>query len=185
VRQQEGYIKELSTVHPGSWLMDNNLLACGREHVEKVFSMLLGQSDVKLLGGLDVRLLRSWHVEWLSKMKLKNLSIAYDVPGVEDSLVEALQMLHDGGISHGVIRCFVLAGFYSWDTPKKAEERCRFVLKHGATPFAMVYRNMDDERLPTSSEWAKWSNLWKHQRVIYSRAKREGIPTYQETLKCK
>jgi hypothetical protein len=118
-------------------------------------------------------------------MKLKNVSIAYDMPGVEDSLIDALRMLHDGGISHGLIRCFVLAGFFPEDTVEKAEGRCRLVLEHGATPFAMVYRGRDDMNRSINSEWIKWSNLWKHQIRIYSRAKLEGIPTYQETLRCK
>lgn len=180
VYNQEGPIKEFS-IHPGSWLMDNNLLACSEGHIRKVFSMLRKQKgQVKLLGGLDIRLLKSWHVELISQLKLLNVSIAYDMPNVEDALVEGLYILHDGGISHGVIRCFVLAGFFDWDTPQKAEERCRFVLKYGATPCAMFYRGPDEIRERKPKEWSKWAVRWAWQPGIYAMAKRENIPTYQE-----
>lgn len=180
VHLQEGNIRELKTVHPGPWVMDNNLLACSRGHVERVFTMLLGQRNVKFLGGLDVRLLKEWHVGWLSRMKLSNVSIAYDMPGVGDDLVRSLGLLHDGCVSHGVIRCFVLAGFFSWDTVVKAEERCRFVLQLGATPCAMYYRGPDDFRHRKPPEWAAWAKRWSWQPGIYAMAKREGIPTYQD-----
>ena len=183
VHSQEGGIRELSVIHPGNKLMDNNLLACSRGHVESVFDMLDGQKDVMLMGGLDVRLLEEWHVDRLAKLRLRNVAIAYDMEGVEESLERSLVLLHGGGVPHGKIHCFVLGGFFGWDTPEKAEERCRLVLRLGATPTAMTYRHSNDFSPRKSSEWRKWAIRWSWQKGIYAMAKREGILTYQETLR--
>jgi len=177
---REGGIRELPVVYPGSWVMDNNLLACSRAHVEAVFSMLMLRREVKFLGGLDIQLLRGWHVEWLSRLRLSNVSIAFDNPNEESRLVTSLELLHSGDVGYGVIRCFVLGGFFRWDSPEKAEERCRFVLKHGATPCAMYYRGPNDVKFCKPPEWAAWANRWTCQPGVYAMAKREGIPTYQD-----
>ena len=183
---QEGSLRELNTIHSGSKLMDNNLLACSRSHIEKVFDMLETQKGVILSGGLDARLLEKWHAERIAKLNLRNIATAYDSMGVGKSVENALEILHEAGIPHGKIHCFVLGGFFDNDTPEKAEKRCRSVLLWGATATAMYYRGPDEmEKKWKSKEWQKWVTRWSNQRAIYSRAKRDGIPTYQDTLKCK
>lgn len=182
VRQQEGCIRELSTIHVGNKLMDNNLLACSRPHIEKVFSMLDTQKDVMLMGGVDIRLLKKWQAERIGQLHLRDLAIAYDMEGLEEPLARSLDLLHEAGVPHGKIHCFVLVGFFDWDSPEKAEERCRFVLRHGATPTAMLYRTPDDMNYRKSPVWASWCLRWAWQRGVYAMAKREGIVTYQDLL---
>ncbi len=179
VHEQEGDLHELKKIHVGSWVMDNNLLACSDAHVSKVFDMLEGRKDVKFLGGLDVRFLKGWHAERLAKLALSNVSIAYDMPGVEPHLERGLRLLHGAGVGHGVIRCFVLAGYFDWDTPDKAEGRCREVLRLGATPCAMFYRGPDEANPRKPVEWSKWAVRWSWQPGVYAMAKREGLLTYQ------
>jgi len=139
--------------------------------------------NVRFLGGLDIRLIREWHIDWLSKMKIKVLAIAFDMPNVEEHLKRSLKLLHQGGISHGVIYCFVLGGFFEWDTPEKAENRCRLVLKNGATPFGMYYKGPGASVRKKPVEWGKWASRWAYMPGIYAMAKREKLETYQDTLK--
>lgn len=183
VQEQEGGIKELSTIHSGHYLMDNNILACSKSHIQKVFEMLSGQKGVKLQGGIDVRLLKTWHAKLIAKLNLNNVAIAYDNPKNIKHVQRGLSLLLDMGIPHGKIHCFVLGGFYNWDTPKKAEIRCREIIRFGATPTAMFYRNLNDMDSKRPIEWNKWVQRWSCQRVIFGIAKTEGIVTYQQLKK--
>jgi len=140
---------------------------------------LEGQRDVLLKGGLDVRLLEQWHVERIARLYLRNVAIAYDTKGVENDLEKALHLLHGVGVPHGKIHCFVLGGFFDWDTPEKAEQRCRLVLRLGATPTAMCYRSIEDGKIRKPKLWREWAMRWQWQRGIYAMAKREGLKTYQ------
>jgi len=185
VHKQEGGIRELAVIHSGNKIMDNNLLACSRRHVEAVFTMLEGQRDVMLKGGLDIRLFAKWHAERIAGLHLRNLAVAYDTKGVEGDLDRILRLLHGVGIPHGKIHCFVLGGFFDWDTPEKAEQRCRLVLKLGATPSAMCYRGMEETEIRKPVGWRKWAIRWQWQKGIYAMAKREGLETYQGRQKCK
>lgn len=180
---QEGKLRELAVIHPGHVLMDNNVLACSRPHIEKVFDMLEEEKAVMLLGGLDCRLMRAWHVARIAKLKLRCLAIAYDMEGQEKDLARALDLLHAGGIPHGKIWCFVLGGFFPDDTPDKAEQRAKLVLELGGTPYSMVYRDLNDSSGKKKREWAVWATHWSCQRVVYARAKEFGYPTYQEKMK--
>ncbi len=183
VPKMEGDIREIKNIHAAPYLMDNNILACSDKHIEKVFNMLLTQKNIKLQGGIDVRLLKKWHVEYISKMKLNNIAIAFDSPNLELKVKRSLKLLLQGNIPYGKIHCFVLGGFFKNDTPEKAEQRCRFVLEHGATPNAMYYRNTLDGNPKKPKEWSDWSLRWQWQRGIYAMAKRENLKTYKKGKK--
>jgi len=182
VPKMEGSIRELKEIYPAPYLMDNNILACSDRHIRKVFEMLLTQKEVKLQGGLDVRLLKKWHVEYIAKMKLNNLAIAFDFPKLWGCVQKGLSLLLEGGIPYGKIHCFVLGGFFKGDTPKDAEERCRLVLEHGATPTAMYYRDAVESKRLKPKDWSKWANRWSWQRGIYAMAKKEGLKTYRKEI---
>ncbi len=182
VHSQEGGLKELKTIYPGNKLMDNNVLACSDSHIEKVFDMLDGQKDVQLGGGIDCRLLKKWQANRIGKLSLRNVAIAFDHENRRESVQRALGLLHDAGVLHGKIHCFVLGGFFDTDSIEKAEERCRFVLRLGATPTAMYYRGLNVREKKRPADWNAWVTRWSWQRGIFAMAKREGITTYQDKL---
>ena len=75
VPEREGKIRTYP-IQDGWIVQDNNLLACPFDHVVKVFKMLKRVNRaVTFSGGLDPRLLRSWHLGLLDEIKIKENNI--------------------------------------------------------------------------------------------------------------
>jgi len=71
VPTREGPLRLLA-IKPGWDILDNNLLACPRRHVEAVVDMLEGQPKAaRFTGGIDARLCRPWFAKRLSRMRMK------------------------------------------------------------------------------------------------------------------
>ena len=83
VPKREGYkLRELS-VQNGFNILDDNLLACSEKHIREVFEILERQPETPVFtGGLEAKLLKSWHVDLLREVKPKRMYFAYvpDVP---------------------------------------------------------------------------------------------------------
>ena len=156
VPEREGTIRELE-IKDGWDVFDNNLLACSREHVEKVFNMLSKQKKGAVLsGGLDVRLFNSWHVELLRKIRISDIFFAYDQPGIEEELKRVVDLI--SWIPEWKRRCYVLIG-YPGDSLSAAEERLRWTYKNGLLPFPMVYRDKS-ERQVIGRPWVELRGWW-------------------------
>jgi len=65
VPKMEGKFRNVKNIVPGNTIQDNNILLSNRDHLAKVFSMLKTQRAIRFSGGLDVRLLRHWHIDEL------------------------------------------------------------------------------------------------------------------------
>ena len=147
-----------------------NLLACSRQHIEAVFEMLGRQKErPAFTGGLEARLLRSWHVDLLRESRTQRMYFAYDTPDDYEPLVEAGRLLQAGGFerkSHKAC-CYVLIG-YRGDTMEAAEKRLRDAWKAGFIPYAMLYR---DEKGIVDSEWRKFQRLWVRPAIVMSQLK--------------
>ena len=144
VPKREGKLR-LLTIKPGWDVLDNNLLACPRNHIEAVFAMLKTQSHpVKFTGGLEAGLLRSWHVDELLKLKPDTLWLAYDSPDDWEPLLAATKLLKDAGIvwPHRRKRAgaYVLMGRH-YDTPDDAERRLLQVINLGLKTQAILFDN--------------------------------------------
>jgi hypothetical protein len=127
VPQREGYTLRELPVKDGFNILDDNLLACSEKHIREVFDMLKRQSETPVFtGGLEAKLLKSWHVDLLREVKPKRMYFAYDTPDDYEPLLQAGKLLRDGGItkSSQSARCYVLIG-YDGDTMEKAEKRLR------------------------------------------------------------
>ena len=57
-------------IEEGNIIQDNNILACSKSHLDKVFQMLSHQKRIEFSGGLDCRLLTDEIVERLRGLKI-------------------------------------------------------------------------------------------------------------------
>jgi hypothetical protein len=158
VWKREKGIKELPI--KGGWnVIDDNLLACSDQHIINVFKMLKTQKNpIEFTGGIEAKLLKPWHVELLSQIRLKQLFCAYDTPDDYEPLIEAGKLLRQANITmeNRKARCYVLIG-YPNDTISKAEKRIQETVKAGYFPFAMLWRNEKGEYL---KDWKQFQRQW-------------------------
>ncbi len=156
VPKMEGKIRTLKIV-PGNIIQDNNLLACPRPHIRKVFDMLRSQRAVNFSGGFESRRVTNWVVEDLRSLKIKYIWLAYDAEPNKKHIEKAIAKLKRY-YSREKLRCYVLVGFDS-DTKEKAIERLKYIYRIGALPFAMGYRSaeFDAKKLGWSSFIRNWS----------------------------
>lgn len=172
VPKREGDLRLLE-IKPGYEILDNNLLACPRHHIEAVLDMLETQKQpAELTGGIDARLCEPWFAERLGKMRVKILYTAYDHPSHKASVERAIRMLSDAGLRQRVIGCYVLVG-YRGDTLEAARERLEWVFGIGGTPYAMYYRDENGKDTRTS-EWVKLVRGWIRPAAIFARKAPDG-----------
>jgi hypothetical protein len=163
-------------IYDGWNILDDNLLACPREHVEAVFAMLRRQKSptgrVEFTGGLEALSLQDYQVDLLASLTPRpNMFFAYD-PGDEfETLVDASRRLQEAGFtprSHRM-RAYVMIG-YPKDTLTDAEGRLRQMLAIGFTPFAMLWRpeTPSQEKHRPGLEWRAFQRRWARPAIIHS-----------------
>jgi hypothetical protein len=160
-------------IHDGWNVLDDNLLACPRPHVEAVFDMLRRQSRrVEFTGGLEALALEDYQVELLAGLKPRpNMFFAYD-PGDEfDTLRSAASRLLQAGFtaaSHRM-RAYVLIG-YPKDTFALAEGRLQQMLSIGFTPMAMLWQpdTPSQEKHRPAPEWRAFQRRWARPAIIHA-----------------
>lgn len=154
-------------------ILDDNLLACPRHHVEQVFAMLRQQRRrVEFTGGLEALALEDYQVDLLASLTPRpNMFFAYD-PGDEfETLEHAARRLLAAGFtpqSHR-LRCYVLIG-YPKDTFDAAHARLAQMLGIGFTPMAMLWRpeTPSQERWRPAPEWRAFQRRWARPAIIHS-----------------
>jgi len=165
VPKREGGIRELPIV-PGHIVQDNNLLACSKQHIRKVFEMLRTQKQVDFAGGLEATRITDDIVEELRGLSIKHIWVAYDHPNRKETTKAAVEKLRRY-FPRGKVRCYVLIG-YQGDALDKAEGRCREAWGFGSLPFAMRYRGPDgylfDER-----PWNLLARQWTRPAIMKAR----------------
>lgn len=154
-------------------LLDDNLLACPRPHVEAVFAMLRQQKRrVEFTGGLEARALEDYQVGLLADLKPRpNCFWAYDPGDAFETLASAAKRLLSAGFtarSHR-LRCYVLIG-QPKDTFDKAERRLRQMLAIGFTPMAMLWRPERPKELKWAPgiEWRAFQRRWARPAIIHA-----------------
>jgi hypothetical protein len=158
VWKRENGIKELQ-IKEGYNVLDDNLLACSDHHIKSVFIMLQKQKEAILFtGGIEAKLLKDWHIDLLSTIKLKRLYCAYDTPDDYEPLVEAGKLLRRINITmeNRKAACYVLIG-YPKDTMTEALKRIHQTIQAGFFPFAMLWRNENGEY---KREWKQFQRQW-------------------------
>ncbi len=166
--RREGRRIRTLPIAPGWNVLDNNLLACPRPHVEAVFEMLKRQPQrPRFTGGFEAALLEPWHVEHLAELRPKVMWFAYDTPDDLEPLIAAARLLADAGLisaSHEAC-CYVLCG-WKGDTFDDAEARMRRVVGLGLFPQAMLYnrgRHFDDG---DRKLWVRFAREWSNKIIV-------------------
>ena len=172
VPAREGRLRELSCISPGWIVQDNNLLACSRAHIEAVFDMLSkGEAPASFPGGLDVTLLKNWHIELLKRLnakhKLAAIWVSFDTEQSLRWLHFAMDMFAD--LHRERRRAYVLIG-YNGDSPYHAEKRLNLVYAAGFLPFAMLYRPIHG-KIDWSPEWKDLQRKWTRPAAYRSKQK--------------
>jgi len=173
VWKREQGLRELS-IKPGFNVADDNLLACSDQHIKTVFEMLRTQKKPAIFsGGIEARLLRAWHIELFTSIRLNELFCAYDISDDYDPLVEAGRMFKQANITYEnrKARCYVLIG-YPGDSFQKAQERIKQTVKAGFMPFAMLYRNDTGKY---DIEWKRFQREWSNPYIIPVKVKNISI----------
>ncbi len=165
VPTREGRIRELE-IKPGWIVQDNNLLACSRDHIERVFEMLRAQGRrIYFNGGLDKYYLRDWHRPLFDSIKIGELWFACDTITDLPALERATKILD--GIPLRKRRCYTMIG-YQGETLADAESRIEQVFKLGFMPFCQLYQ--PDETKVYPLEWRKLAYKWKRPAAYMSEA---------------
>ncbi|RUV07957.1 hypothetical protein EOA79_02385 [Mesorhizobium sp. M1A.F.Ca.IN.020.03.2.1] len=162
-------------IHEGWNILDDNLLAAPRDHVEAVFAMLRHQNRrVEFTGGLEALALQDYQVDLLASLRPRpNMFFAYDPGDAFETLVSAADRLLEAGFtaeSHRM-RVYVLIGFPK-DTFDLAEARLRQMLSIGFTPHAMLWMptKPSQEKWRPAPEWRAFQRRWARPAIIHAKA---------------
>lgn len=150
-------LKELE-VKPGNNIVDNNLLACSRSHLDKVFSMLKKEKKIYFSGGLEANRITEKIAEEIRSLRVRQLYLAYDDKNNFKAVEKAFRILRKY-FTRDYLGCFVLIG-YKEDTLDLAEGRLNQILDLGGFPFAMLYRNAKGEYPKPGKAWRKLQKYW-------------------------
>lgn len=172
VWKRDGTTRELA-IADGWNVLDDNLLACSRPHVEAVFAMLARQGRrVEFTGGLEALSLEDYQVGLLAGLKPRpNCFFAYDPGDAFETLKSAADRLLAAGFtarSHR-LRCYVLIGFPK-DTFTAAERRLSDITSIGFTPMAMLWRpeKPSQQKWAPAPEWRGLQRKWARPAIIHA-----------------
>jgi hypothetical protein len=159
-------------IYDGWNVLDDNLLACPRDHVEAVFAMLRRQNRrVEFTGGLEALALQDYQVDLLASLTPRpNMFFAYDPGDAFETLESAARRLLEAGFtrqSHRM-RVYVLIG-YPKDTFDLAEQRLVQMVSIGFTPHAMLWlpETPSQEKYRPALEWRAFQRRWARPAIIH------------------
>jgi len=161
-------------IYDGWNILDDNLLAAPRDHVEAVFAMLRRQKRrVEFTGGLEALSLQDYQVELLASLKPRpNMFFAYDPQDEFETLESAARRLLEAGFTRGShrLRSYCMIG-YPKDTFELAEKRLQQLVSVGFTPFAMLWKpdTASQEKYMPGPEWRAFQRRWTRPAIIHAR----------------
>lgn len=171
----EGRLVELATWEPKPIVCDNNLLACSKNHFNRVIDSLRGIKDIDFNQGLDARLLTQYHVDRLTELDLRFIRFAWDYSSFEMPVMRAIERARKAGIPKAKIRIYVLIGYD--DTPEDALYRLQRLRDMRISPNVQRYQPLDALHKNsyvhpnwTGRELHRFSRYWNRERWL------AGIP---------
>lgn len=165
-------VPRLLPIVDGWNILDDNLLACPKPHVEAVFAMLRGQKRrVEFTGGLEALALEDYQVDLLASLKpAPTMFFAYDPGDAFETLAHAAKRLIAAGFKPAAhrMRAYVLIGFPK-DTFDAARQRLEAMLSIGFTPHAMLWRpeTPSQEKYMPDWKWRGFQRLWLRPALIH------------------
>ncbi|KAA2237722.1 hypothetical protein [Salinarimonas soli] len=169
----------LLPIHEGWNVLDDNLLACPRPHVEAVFDMLHRQNRrIEFTGGLEALALQDYQVDLLASLRPRpNMFFAYDPGDAFETLESAARRLLDAGFTEAShrMRVYVLIG-YPKDSFDLAEARLRQMQSIGFTPMAMLWQpeTPSQEKHRPEPAWRTFQRRWARPAIIHARDQRSA-----------
>jgi hypothetical protein len=166
-------VPRLLPVIEGWNILDDNLLACPRPHVEAVFAMLRHQKRrVEFTGGLEAMALEDYQVDLLAGLKPRpNMFFAYDPGDAFETLEHAARRLLAAGFTRAShrMRAYVLIG-YPKDTFAAAQNRLSQMMGIGFTPMAMLWRpeTASQEKYRPDEQWHAFQRRWARPAIIHA-----------------
>jgi hypothetical protein len=164
-------------IYDGWNVLDDNLLACPRPHVEAVFDMLrrvskATQRRVEFTGGLEALSLQDYQVDLLAGLTPRpNMFFAYDPGDAFETLESAAARLLAAGFTRAShrMRAYVLIG-YPKDTRELAEARLLQMMGIGFTPHAMLWQpeTPSQEKHRPAPEWRSFQRRWARPAIIHA-----------------
>ena len=177
-------IPRLLPIVDGWNVLDDNLLACPRDHVEAVFAMLRRQNRrIEFTGGLEALSLQDYQVELLASLRPRpTMFFAYD-PGDEfETWRSAASRLLEAGFTRAShrMRAYVLVG-YPNDSFAAAEQRLQQMLAIGFTPMAMLWKPATAAEMRHAREegWRTFQRHCARPGIIHAR---EVVPRAKSPL---
>ncbi len=159
-------------IQPGHIVQDDNLLACSRVHIERVFGMLDVQAHkgcaIEFKGGLEAARLEWWHVEHLWDLRPSSMFFAYDTPDDREPLFEAGRMLRIANFTRSHLRCYVLMG-WPGDNMRDAENRLLDAWMAGFLPFGMLWM---DKHGNSNEDWDDLQRAWDRPSITKAKVKK-------------
>lgn len=165
----------LLPIQDGWNILDDNLLACPRPHVEAVFAMLRRQHRrIEFTGGLEALSLQDYQVDLLAGLHPKpTCFFAYDPGDAFETLEHAASRMLEAGFTRAShrLRCYVLIG-YPKDTFTLAEARLQQSASVGFTPMAMLWRpeTPSAQKWAPGADWRTYQRRWARPAIIHARA---------------
>lgn len=167
-------VTRLLPITDGWNILDDNLLACPRSHVEEVFAMLRRQDRrIEFTGGLEALSLEDYQVDLLASLKPRpTMFWAYDPGDKFETLEYAARRLLAAGFTKAShrMRCYVLIG-YPKDTFALANARLEQMLSIGFTPMAMLWKpeTPSQEKYRPDESWRGFQRRWARPAIIHTR----------------
>lgn len=179
VPQREGPLREL-TIRNGWNVLDNNLLAASRTHIEAVLHMLAKQKERAMFtGGLEAKRVQPWFAKALKEIRTRSAFLAYDRPSDRIPIKDAAKLLVPCFWKRR-IGCYVLCG-YMGDSIEDATERCQYVQNLDMRAFPMYYRPAQ-KHLPPAKDWKKFLRSYNRGIPVKSPVNQRGSETAEFLL---
>jgi hypothetical protein len=141
-------------------LMDANLLACP-EHEDIIRQLIDSKARVTFSQGLDARFITEDNARLLSKVKIKTVHFALDLPRNTDKVIKGLLTYrkHSPQVDMRNICVYVLTNYDT--TFAEDYERVKRLQEIGLTPDVRIYRKETAPQI--TKDLARWCN----NRYIY------------------
>jgi hypothetical protein len=141
-------------------LMDANLLACP-EHEEIIRQLIDSKAKVNFNQGLDARFINDDNAKLLSKVKVKMMHFALDLPKNTDKVIQGLVTYrkYNPHVDPRNISVYVLTNYNT--TFEEDFERIKRLQEIGLTPDVRIYRKETAPQI--TKDLARWCN----NRYIY------------------
>lgn len=120
-------------------LLDNNLLVAPNWR-QTMGDLIAEGLEVDFTSGLDIRLLNEENLDYLKRVKTRQLRFAFDSIAYEKAFRRGIELLLDSGITPRTIEVYVLYGFGDDDTDV---ERMKLLHSYNVDCYPMLYKGPD------------------------------------------